>query len=93
MRPIFAVLASALFLSACTDTDWNRLTSFDSSSSEQVADTAPPAQVSAPSAVSPDPSFCQAIARQDGTGGAFDTATQTRVAQQSYAQCIALYSK
>jgi hypothetical protein len=95
MRPIFAVLASALFLSACTDADWNHLTSFDQGSSQEVADAAPPVQTVAvaPPVASADPSFCRDVAKQDATANSFDPATQQRMAQQSYAQCVAIYSK
>ncbi len=89
MRSALVALACVVLLSGCTDTDWDHLTSFGESAPQEVAAAAPAPAVAAP----PDTSFCQAVARQDATGNAFDAATQTRVAPSSYAQCMTLYSK
>ncbi len=90
MRSALVAFACVVLLSGCTDADWDHLTSFGEAAPQDVATAAPAPAIAAPP---PDTSFCQAVARQDATGNAFDAATQTRVAQQSYAQCMALYSK
>ncbi len=91
----FVRLTSAFLLSACTDSKWNRLTGLDQSSSQEVADPAPPVQAvtDVPPAASTGSSFCQAVAQQDATDNSFDLATQQRIAGDSYAQCVAIYSK
>ena len=91
MRAIVAI-AAALLLTGCSDMPDN-LFSFDSPQEEAAAPAAPqaaPQQQTA--AVSPNDSLCRAAAQQDATGNGFDQATQQRVAQQSYAQCIALHA-
>ncbi len=88
MRSALVAFASLVLLSGCTDADWDHLTDFDKPAPQEVVAAAP-----AIAARPPDTAFCQAVAQQDATGGAFDAATQTRVAQTSYAQCMALYSK
>jgi hypothetical protein len=95
MRPIFFALGSVLLLSACTDGDWENLASFDQGAPQDVAEAASPVQAvaAAPAAPSADPSFCRDVAKQDATANDFDPATQQRMAQQSYAQCVAIYSK
>ena len=50
------------------------------------------AEAAAPIAVPPpDDSFCRNVAAQDASASGFDEATQKRIAQQSYAQCHAIY--
>ncbi len=62
------------------------------SSSQEVASAAPatpapatPAPAGAPNA------FCMGVAKGDAMGNDFDAATQARVAQRSYAQCVAIF--
>jgi hypothetical protein len=90
-------------LAGCSDIDWNHLTSFGSPSDDAadpagVASAAPaaaapvPGQTSAASSPAAPNAFCLGVARQDATGNGFDTATQQRVAQRSYAQCVVLFA-
>ncbi len=53
---------------------------------------AAPAQLApqAPATRPADP-FCQAVATQDSQGGGFDQATQSRVYQTSYNQCVVMF--
>jgi hypothetical protein len=39
----------------------------------------------------PPSAFCRGVATQDAVQGAFDGPTQARVAQRSYAQCVAQF--
>ena len=91
MRVIIAA-AALLLLAGCSEMPDN-LFNFDSPQEEPVA--APPAapQQQAAAAVSPNDSLCRAVAQQDATGNGFDQPTQVRVAQQSYAQCMALHGQ
>ena len=44
--------------------------------------------------VAPDNAdFCRAVATKDATENGFDPATQQRVLAQSYAQCVAIYTR
>ena len=48
----------------------------------------------APAAPAPSENdFCRAVATKDATDNGFDPATQQRVLAQSYAQCVAIYSR
>ena len=59
------------------------------SAAAQVPAAAPaPAPIAA---VIPDDRFCRSVAAQDATNNALDAATQQRIAQQSLAQCQALF--
>jgi hypothetical protein len=93
MRFAILAVASAILLSGCSEGDWDHLTSFDSAPSEEVAQPAAQPALVASAPVPDSTAFCQAVARQDATGNSFDAATQQRVARQSYAQCVSLYSK
>lgn len=83
-----AFVALSLTLCGCAS-DLLSFGSFDKAPAEQtvVAQAAP-----APAApqVSPDDQFCRAVATQDAVGHGFDQQTQTRVATQSYQQCVSL---
>jgi hypothetical protein len=88
-----AVLLLALpLLAGCSDTDWSRLMSFDGIRDHQevaqaaVAPTPPP-----PPAVPASNAFCMGVANEDATSNGYDLATQQRVAQQSYGQCVAIF--
>jgi len=90
MRAV-VVVASLLLLTGCSDMPDN-LFSFDSPQEEAAAPAAPPAAPQQQAAaVSANDALCRAAAQQDATGNGFDAPTQQRVAQQSYAQCIALH--
>jgi hypothetical protein len=81
-------------LAGCTDADWNHLMSFAGSRDhEEVTEAAAPAPIAVarPAAPTASNAFCMGVARQDATSNGYDPATQTRVAQQSYQQCVALF--
>jgi hypothetical protein len=81
-------------LAGCTDADWDNVMSFGGIRDRQeVAEAAAPAPAPAPAAAAAPASnaFCLGVARQDATGNDFDQATQQRVAQQSYQQCVAIF--
>jgi hypothetical protein len=89
MRAVI-VAASLFLLTGCSEMPDN-LFSFDSPQEDAAAaapEAAPPQQAAA---VSSNDSLCRAAAQQDATGNGFDQPTQVRVAQQSYAQCMALH--
>jgi len=103
------ILIACLALAGCTDAQWNHALNYgglgdaDAAESEVAVETqAPPvrAQVSAatatpqPMAIAPANSdFCKSVATQDATANGFDPATQQRVLQQSYQQCLTIYSR
>ena len=99
-----AFLAAAVFLSACSDQDWNHALTFtglggahDNASEAQPAARAAPmtAQVTSapiPEGAQPQPNaFCESVASQDAQGNNYDPATQRRVFAQSYQQCVAVF--
>jgi pyruvate/2-oxoglutarate dehydrogenase complex dihydrolipoamide acyltransferase (E2) component len=55
------------------------------------------AAAAAPAPVAPaapeNADFCRAVATKDATENGFDPATQQRVLAQSYAQCVAIYTR
>lgn len=91
-------------LVGCSDLErWTSFERSDASGMEDVEDAAPPpaTQASVPQvqaapvplaaqqpAINP---FCQSVAVQDASGNGFDTATQQRMIQRSYAQCSAIF--
>ena len=54
---------------------------------------AAPQPVAANPAASAGSDFCKSVATQDATANGFDPATQQRVLQQSYNQCITIYNR
>jgi hypothetical protein len=101
-----AILAAAVFLSACSDQDWNHALTFtglggsheDAPDAQPVARAAPApmtAQVTSapiPEGAQPQPNaFCESVASQDAQGNNYDPATQRRVFVQSYQQCVAVF--
>jgi hypothetical protein len=87
-----AVLALLPLLASCTDSDWNNLLNFGSSSDDYPAARPTAVAAAAPAAPAGKPdNFCLGVARQDATTNAFDTATQQRVAARSYQQCVAIF--
>jgi hypothetical protein len=58
---------------------------------------APQAVAAAPALIAPaapeNADFCHAVATKDATENGFDPATQQRVLAQSYAQCVAIYTR
>jgi hypothetical protein len=85
MKKHFLALACLVLLSGCDGMDGL----FNAAPDEDAA-PAPQAAQAAPAAPAHD-AFCRAIAQQDATGFDFDNATQQRVAQHSYAQCLSIY--
>ena len=104
--PLAALLAG-LLLAGCTDADWDHAMKFTGVDDGQVAQTEPvpdaapatgarTAQVEAPvpdtaAAPQPDAGFCQQVAKQDASGNGFDAATQARLFQRNFQQCVALF--
>lgn len=89
MRRFILLLALPL-LAGCSDV--SNLLDFPGSSPREVA-AAAPAAAPAPAPAgpgAPDP-FCLGVAKGDATDNDFDAATQQRVAQRSYAQCVAIF--
>ena len=66
-----------------------------------VPQAAPPAEAQAAAAAEaatatalpPNADFCKSIATQDATRNGFDQATQQRVFQRSFTQCVAIYTR
>jgi hypothetical protein len=93
MRVIALLLALPL-LAGCAAGDWDYLTSFGTSERAEAAPAPKPETVArtTPAPAQPAPNaFCLAVARQDATGNGFDTATQAKVAQRSYLQCVGIF--
>jgi hypothetical protein len=88
-------LIACLLLAGCTDADWNHVLNYGSGGEPDVeVVTAPPAPAPQPIAAAPaNNDFCKSVAVQDATTNGFDPATQARVLQQSYAQCVTIYSR
>ena len=94
------LLSSALLLGGCSSSfldvfNFSGSASDDEAREERAAAATPAsAQAPAPAPVgaqgAPDP-FCASVARQDAMTGAFDTATQQRMAQRDYQQCVAMF--
>ena len=86
----FTLLLALPFLAGCSDV--SSLLDFPGHSPQEVAAAAPAAAPTpartGPAA--PDP-FCLGVAKGDATDNDFDAATQARVAQRSYAQCVAIF--
>ena len=101
LLPILS-LTLGLFAAGCTDSDWNHLLSFGGGAEEEpvTAPAAAPApQPEATAAAAPAPAlppnaeFCKNVATEDATRNGFDPATQQRVFQRSYQQCVAIYTR
>ena len=60
---------------------------------QPVAATQAAAAAPAPVAAPENADFCRAVATKDATENGFDPATQQRVLAQSYAQCVAIYTR
>jgi hypothetical protein len=98
---LIAVLAAAVSLSACTDTDWSHTMSFIGVDDTSQAEPAPrpvaarvapapvaPAQTTQVAGANP---FCASVAKQDSERNAFDAATQQGVFVRSYQQCVTVF--
>jgi len=97
-----SLLLCTLLLAGCSDLErWTSFQRSDAPGMEDVEAAAPPpaTQMSAVQgapvplaaqqpAINP---FCQSVAVQDASGNGFDTATQQRMIQRSYAQCSAIF--
>ena len=94
------ILIACLFLAGCTDADWNHALNYGGMGDAE-ADAEPVAPMPQTSAPAPLPvaaapannDFCKSIATRDATTNSFDPATQARVLQQSYAQCLTIYTR
>lgn len=87
---LLACAGLCLLLSGCSG-DLTNLLDFDHHEAEATETAAAPVPVAAASA-NPNDRFCRDVATQDAAGKGFDQATQARVAQQSYTQCMMLYN-
>jgi uncharacterized lipoprotein YajG len=87
------VVATSLFLLTGCSAMPDSLFSFDSPQAEAETPAAPQMPPQQVAVVAPNDALCRAVAQQDATGNGFDAPTQARVAQQSYAQCIALHGQ
>ena len=94
-------LALCLIAAGCTDNDWNRMLNYGGMGEEAAPVTAvqPPAaeaQAAAAPTAPAEPAnadFCRNVAAQDATRNGFDQATQQKVFQRSFAQCVAIYTR
>lgn len=83
------ICCAALMLAGCSLPDFDGLFDFSGDSQMAAATPAPaPAPPAAPGA--PDP-FCSSVAREDAQRGGFDAATQARMLQRSYQQCMEVF--
>jgi len=98
------VLILCLLLAGCTDADWDHAMNYGGLAEPDEAPAKPPrsvaaaapATVAAAPAASAEPSnadFCRSVATRDAADNGFDQATQTRVFAQSFAQCVAIYTR
>jgi hypothetical protein len=94
------VLVLCLLLAGCTDSDWDHVMNYGGLAEPDVAPAKPPRPAaSAPATVAAAPvepsnvDFCRSVATQDASDNGFDQATQARVFAQSYAQCVAIYTR
>ena len=99
-----AVAAAGLLLSGCSSFSFDDILGFPSDDAAEPAAAAPTpvtmAPITAPSGSAtvaaaqnePPSAFCRGVAAQDATAGVFDGPTQAKVAQRSYAQCVAQFS-
>lgn len=93
---LVACLGLCLLLSGCSDL--SGMFSSDSNADDDTVQTeaaADPAPVAAPAAAPAprDDSFCRNVAANDANSYGYDQATQARVAQQSFAQCQATFTR
>ena len=89
-----AVLCAPLLLAGCSLPNLDNLLNFSSDADDQVATADTPRPAAAPAAApaapgAPDP-FCASIAQQYAQQDGFDPATQQRMVQRGYAQCVAM---
>ncbi len=103
------ILIACLALAGCTDAQWNHALNYggmgdaDAAETEVAAETRAPATVVratvAPQPMAANPvlpansDFCKSVATQDATANGFDPATQQHVLEQSYQQCLTIYSR
>lgn len=97
-----APLILCLLLAGCSDSDWNRLLNYGGEEETPVTPVTSVSQASADQAATTaaagpvlpaNDGFCRGVAAQDATSNGFDQATQQRVYQRSYAQCVAIYTR
>jgi hypothetical protein len=97
------VLILCLLLAGCTDSDWDHVMNYGGLAEPDVTPAKPPRAAAAsvpatvaaaPASVEPsDAGFCRSVAMQDASDNAFDQPTQARIFAQSYAQCVAIYTR
>jgi hypothetical protein len=87
---------AGLALSGCTDSDWDHALTYGGLGEQTVAAEPVPPPAPAP-ATAPAPasesnaSFCESVAKQAATRDGFDAATQQRMFQRSFQQCVAMF--
>ena len=86
---IAALLAASLLVSGCSDMSFSSLMNFPGDD-DAAAAPAPAAVATAAPAGGPNV-FCQSVATHDATANDFDAATQQKMGQKSYTQCVALF--
>jgi hypothetical protein len=101
--PLILCLALCPALAGCSDSDWNGLLNYGGEEEAAVMPVTSVSQASgSPASVAAEPAaaalpgnadFCRGVAAQDATTNGFDQATQQRVFQRSYAQCVAIYTR
>lgn len=88
------VLCAVLPLAGCALPKFSDLFEFPGGDSDAAATAAPGSVASAAPAPAapgaPDP-FCVSVAQQDAQRNGFDAATQQRMIQRGYQQCVALF--
>lgn len=82
------ILVLGLLAALCGCSDMSSLLSFDSPDDDRPVAVAAAQPASAPVR---DDRFCRSVATQDATDNMLDAATQARIAQQSFAQCEAIF--
>ena len=88
---IAALLAASLLLSGCSDFSFSSLMNFPGDDDASFPADAPAAVATAAPPGGPN-AFCQSVATHDATANDFDAATQQKMGQKSYSQCLALFS-
>ena len=79
-------------LSGCTDSDWDHAMTYSGLGEQAAAadPVPPPARAPVPAPAS-NASFCESVAKQAATRDGFDAATQQRMFQRSFEQCVAMF--
>ncbi|HEX4271757.1 MAG TPA: hypothetical protein VHZ32_10235 [Rhizomicrobium sp.] len=95
----FVMALSGLAVAGCSDTDWDHAMTYSGLGGQRVAEnttgalpgenTPPPSPTQTSTA--PDTNFCESVAKQDATSDGLDAATQQRLFQRNFRQCIQMF--